>query len=678
MTSTILTAKSNFSSVFKNTAKRNLGFAVSLLIFNVIIAIFGVSITVNNYSDTLDYFYSSKVFETVDLSAQTTLVLALACIFCGIFSIIISPQLFREIYSKRASDFYYSMPVKRGTYFTASYLFGALVNIISAVISAVIYVLALKAVNSQVFQFDLKFVLTASAAIIFALLAIYSSFIMCAVTAGRKFQYVLLSLICFYCPVVAIAGIETRLNSIWGYYCSNLAFGFVSPLINAVNSVFAYETKYYYLLFIFSLVEIIGMFAAGYLVFKNRKAEVAEVSLTGKVVPYFLLGLFVLSGFMFTDTVSSDIVTIFVGIIFAFISGMLFSRIFYRKWITKITAITTAAVCAVCVIFVCSIYFPSYDKYVKYLPEADEIEKVEINDYYGAREYDSVVSQLLSDSYFYDGLDYYDYTVTITDSESINDLLALHSKTISDDAINDRYNSQVDFDDLINGYEYYESFDYSVVYTLKDGSEVRRTYSVGTKFVINELAELFRNKEVFLQGVISPDEDAVLFMASEKYVYDEAEEHYDTYGYDEGIYDYDNPYYYGYGVYDKVFTPEQEKEFVNIYTDETIALEDNQYRIVLNSLYNSIIGSISFDDNYDDSLYRVDVYYISPSANEAQREKLKSMTVEELLELYSDDYMYGESQSSEEDSRLGEMIIYDSIEVYGFQNNSTKYLLNAK
>lgn len=674
MTSTILTANSNFGAVLKNTARRNIGSVIFILVFNTLMAVFGVSITVNTYSDRLKDFATSKYFETVDLSMQTMLVLGLACIFCGLFSIITAPQLFKEIYSKRACDFYFSVPVKRGTYFTASYLFGAVLNVVSTIIPVAIYVLVLKAVNSQVFLFDSKLVVTASIAVIMALLAIYSAFIMCAVTAGRKFQYVLLSLICLYCPVVAITGIETRLNSIWGYYCDNLALGFVSPIINAVNSVFAYDTKYYNALFVFSIVEIIGMFAAGYLVFKNRKAEVAEVSLTGKVVPYFLLGLFVLSGFMFTDTVSSDIVTVFVGIVFAVISGLLFSRIFYKKWFTKITAITTAAVCAVCIIFVCSIYFPSYDKYVKYIPDQEDIEKVEISDYYGSNEYDSVVSQLLSDSYFYDGLYDSDSTVTITESQGIEDALELHRKSISDSAINDRKDFSANFTDLLYGGEYYDSFDYSINYVMKDGSEVRRTYSVGTKFVTNELVELFRNKEVFLQSIVSADDDNILFMASEKYeYYDETEEYDDSYEYvDDADMNSDEPYYYGYGVYEKIYSVQDTEKFTEIYADESVNLDDNNLKIVLNSLYSSFVSSVNFGDGYEDAVYGVDIYYIDPSATEEQKAKLKSMSPEEILKLYSAEYYY--DQNSDENSKLAMLVNSDRIELYGFQEKSINFV----
>lgn len=665
MTSTILTPKSNFSTVFKNLAKRNVSSIIFILVANLLVAVAGISLSIDSNSDYLAEFFTNKNYETCDLTFDIVMLMGILCVFCGFLSLFISPKLFREIYSKRACDFYFSAPVKRGTYFFASYLFGALLNASAFVLPVAIYCIAMKSVNSAVFVFDIKDILTSGICILLSLLSIYTAFIMSAVMSGRKFHYFLLSLICLFSPSVAITGIMSNINSIWGYYSSQNLMGLISPPASVINNIVGYYEHYAASMVTVSVVEIVCMLAAGYLLFKNRKAEVAEVSLTGKVVPYIMLSVFVLSGFMFTDAVSSDLVTVIVGIIFAVIAGLLFSRIFYKNWFTKETAITTGVVCAVCLIFVSLIYLPSYDKYVKYVPEIDQVESVEIIDRYGLSDYDSVGNQLfLVDSYYSDGYDQNGISpLKITTKQGIEDAMALHRKSFDDKVIEDKKKNEQGFFEQFFGYGYYETYDYTITYNLTDGRQVRRTYSVGVSFVKNELEELFRNKEVVLQSIWAYNHsDEVLVMSYEKYDY-----------YDDSYYeDYeltDDTYSYG-TSYKKTFTPEQTMEFIDIFADEVVKLEENDFKCALNLMYDSIVSSISFTDYmYEDTIYGVDIYYISPEATAQQREKLKSMTPEEILSLYWEDHL-----NDDELSELSMAVNFSEVELFEFNTNSIKYL----
>ena len=75
MTSTILTPKSNFSTVIKNVTLRNIGSVIFILIVNLLMAVAGVSISVSLYSDQLANFLVNKNFETVDLTMETVAVI---------------------------------------------------------------------------------------------------------------------------------------------------------------------------------------------------------------------------------------------------------------------------------------------------------------------------------------------------------------------------------------------------------------------------------------------------------------------------------------------------------------------------------------------------------------------------------------------------------------------------
>lgn len=664
MTSTILTPKSNFSSVFKNLSKRNISTIIFMSVLCVLIVIADISASLTSYSTYLAEYLTYKDYETCDLTVDIVILMGVLCIFGGLFSIFTAPKLFREIYSKRACDFYFSAPVKRGTYFTASYLFGAVINTAVIVIPTFVYCAVMKGVNPNVFLFDAKGIAVSGICILLSLLSIYTAFIMCAVMSGKKFHYFLLSLICLFSPSIAISGVMTKINSIWGYYCDGNLMGLLSPPVSVINNIIGYYEQYAGYMSVISVIEIIGMLAAGYLVFKNRKAEVAEVSLTGKIVPYILLSIFVLSGFMFTDAVSSDLVTVIVGVIFAVIAGLLFSRIFYKKWFTKETAITTGAVCAVCLIFVLIIYLPSYDKYVKYIPDIDEVESVTIKDEYGLSDYDNIQNQLILYDYNYliDGYQEYDNSVlTITTKEGIEDAMALHRKSFDDKVIKDRKINEQSLVEQIWDYGYYETFDYTIVYNLTNGKQVKRTYSVGVNLIKDELKELFRNKEVLLQSIWAYNHsDDTLVMSYENYDYDEYYEDYDT---------IDGSYSYG-SDYEKIFTPEQAMEFIDVYAGETVTLEENDFECVLDLMYDSIIGTVSFNGYiYEDTTKGVDIYFISPEATQKQREKLKSMTPEEILNLYWEDH-YNDDELYE----LSLVVNIYEIELFDFQTNSIKYL----
>lgn len=659
MTSTILTPKSNFGSVFKQSVKRCVPHLISIFVVNILASVVAVSLTFSRYSDYLAEFIKKRSTETAELTAETLYLLGLVCMLCGFFSLFASVRMFKEIYSKRACDFYFSMPIKRETYFTANFLFGALVNIVAVIIPVIIYVSVFKSVNGSFFLFDDEYIAKVVCAVVLALLAMYSAFMMCAVISGKKIHYVLLSLICIFCPSVASSGVVIRLNDIWGYYASAGLPNSISPPMNVFNSVFSSGTDLLKYLVIISIVEIIGMFTVGYLVFKARKAEVAEVSLTGNIAPYFLLALFVLSGFMYANTLTNEISTALIGIVFAVISGLLFSAIFYKKAFTKKTAVTTGVVCLVCVIFVCLVYLPGYDKYVKYVPNADQVEKVEIlnppmDNYYGS----TLLNELVN---FGDSDDGTKPIYTITNEKSIEDAINIHKKAVEDDTISKCKKMVMSpFDTYFADYSSFETYDFNIVYTLKDGSKVERTYSVLTECLNDEFLKLMRNKDVLVQNCPFYKDDSLLFATLE---------YYDFTDYDETEY-YDDTEYYGETeiyVYDKILNADQCNGFLDSYMDDLVKVDDD--KLLYNLYYNSFNGLYfpAPEGEYSQGVANINFYYIDENATAQDVEKIKNMTPDEIIQKY---YNYSFESENEPISYVNSY----SFDVFDYETQALKYL----
>lgn len=656
MTSIILTPKSNFASVFRQSLKRITPLIISLAVVNLLTAIIGFSITLESYSGILSSYAKSNVIEVIDITEEALIVMGIGCMFCGFFSLFASARLFKEIYSKRACDFYFSMPVKRETYFTANFLLGTLINIIGLIIPVAVYTFIINASNGNVFVFDNEYIAKVFLAVILALLAMFSAFMMCAVISGKKFHYILLSLICLFSPSVVTSGIVLKLNKIWGYHVDSSVSDSISPPINVFNSIFSAGTDLMKYLIVISVIEIIGMFVVGYIVFKNRKAESAEVSLSGRVSPYFLLSVFVLSGFMYANSVANELTTVIIGIVFAVISGLLFSAIFYKKAFTKKTAVTTSVVCIVCIIFVCLVYLPGYDKYVKYVPSADQVEKVEIynsdiDTYYDSSVFNQLINLGETDA---DS----EPSFTVSSSDSIADVIKLHEKTVADATIEKSKNTIPSaVESLFGDYTNYDTYDFIMVYTLKDGSKVKRTYSVLAECINKEVLELMRNKDVLAQNFPAYNNDNMLFATYENYnsnVY-----------YDDTVEYSDSEIY----MYDKLMTVEESDKFVELYMDDLIKASDEEFLYALsNNAGNVFYFPMPYDSYYDFSGY-VNFYYIDDKASAEDIEKIRSMTPEEIVQGFSN-YDY-----SNEENPLAHIRNYSS-ETYTFGTESTEYLKN--
>lgn len=499
MTSTASKPKNYTSLAFKRTFKGTLVNTVLALGASIVSVIIAFSSTAADIAfNGANYNHDSEYF-TVEIMPPVVLVLAL---ITGFFSLTTVPRMFRQIYKKQSCDSYFSVPIKREEYFVANYFYGFLVNIVCFILPLVVYLGAIQAMKSNLI--DLGYVLKFASVFMLAVLAMYSAFVVCAVISGKRIQYLILSLICLFCTSTMLTGIATKICSIWGFSGDLTLLNAISPIDNAIAGAYFYEgveADNVIPLIIISLVEIIGLFIAGYIAFKKRKAETAESSLSGKVIPYVILAILVGAAFFFSAT-GTGAVDIVVGIVLATLMAMAFGGIFYKKVFTKQTLITLIGVCTVFTTLSIVVTLPVFNGYVKYVPEAGEVDSVEFCSVSHSGSYTGF-SELLGTNVGYTD---FGEEIIFVEQENIEKIIALHNKSIEDDAIkttrkknNRSWLRIMLFIDSLHGYNYISDTSYRIKYNLADGSTVERVYSVSNNLVTKEYYDVFQNEEALWQ-----------------------------------------------------------------------------------------------------------------------------------------------------------------------------------
>lgn len=499
MTSTASKPKNYTSLAFKRAFKGTLVNTVLALGASIVSVIIAFSSTAADIAlNGANYNHDSEYF-TVEIMPPVVFVLAL---ITGFFSLTTVPRMFRQIYKKQSCDSYFSVPIKREEYFVANYFYGFLVNIVCFILPLAVYLGAIQATKSNLI--DLGYVLKFASVFMLAVLAMYSAFVVCAVISGKRIQYLILSLICLFCTSTMLTGVATKICSIWGFSGDLTLLNALSPIDNAIAGAYFYEgveADNVIPLIIISLVEIIGLFIAGYIAFKKRKAETAESSISGKVITYVILAILVGAAFFFSAT-GTGAVDIVVGIVLATLMAMAFSGIFYKKVFTKQTLITLICVCAVFTTLSIVVMLPVFNGYVKYVPEAGEVDSVEFCSVAHSGSYTGF-SELLGTNVGYTD---FGEEIIFVEQENIEKIIALHNKSIEDDAIkttrkknNRSWLRIMLFIDSLHGYDYIPDTSYRIKYNLADGSTVERVYSVSNNLVTKEYYDVFQNEEALWQ-----------------------------------------------------------------------------------------------------------------------------------------------------------------------------------
>lgn len=619
MTSTASKPKNYTSLAFKRTFKGtlvNTVLALGASIVSVIIAFSSTAADIvlsgANYNHDSEYF-------TVEIMPPVVLVLAL---ITGFFSLTTVPRMFRQIYKKQSCDSYFSVPIKREEYFVANYFYGFLVNIVCFILPLAVYLGAIQAMKSNLI--DLGYVLKFASVFMLAVLAMYSAFVVCAVISGKRIQYLILSFICLFCTSTMLTGIATKICSIWGFSGDLTLLNALSPIDNAIAGAYFYEgveADNVIPLIIISLVEIIGLFIAGYIAFKKRKAETAESSLSGKVIPYVILAILVGSAFFFSAT-GTGAVDIVVGIVLAILMAMAFGGIFYKKVFTKQTLITLVGVCAVFTTLSIAVTLPVFNGYVKYVPEAGEVDSVEFCSVSHSGSYTGF-SELLGTNVGYTD---FGEEIIFVEQENIEKIIALHNKSIEDEAIkttrkknNRSWLRIMLFIDSLHGYDYIPDTSYRIKYNLADGSTVERVYSVSNNLVTKEYYDVFQNEEALWQ--LEPMKyDNEKFLGVECSVYNNGDEYLEE---SVELVNFDIEQYKKALVKD--YLSMQRTTFIS----EFDSFESAYYGMYYGMYYN-------YDEYYP--VCNIDLYFANDDITDEELAEYKKMPTSRLLNAIYEDY----------------------------------------
>lgn len=474
-----INSSNNFSAVLKNNFRR---YAALFIVFQIFAVLFS-GFLISFYADSYDGSYNSTNNITNTFS---DICMPLFAFFCSIEAFILVAVMFRGIYSKRASDFYFSLPVKRGAWFNADFLFGV---ISFAVSYAIFCISSIIVINSNMLRQSRFVNLEAGCFLKYAfmsftaLIVVYTVFVMCAVIAGRMWQYILLSFISSLALYAGAAGFICYLNTVYGFWL-NLENSYIA---SAVSLAFSGISDFSVLkFFLAAAVQFAVFYVDGYLSFKKRKAEVAENKLSGKLLPIvltvtcFLAEIFVCLGIGNEVAFSGRIIA---AIIMVSVTALILSAVFFRKAFSKPVFISLLGAVILSALTIFSVQLIPEKIYVNVAPEADEIEAVSIYDY------NALGSSDITDLLY--GINY----LNISDESEVRNYkfltdeakekaVELHKKLLSEKT---RNNS--------NGFDEGGDTTLGIEYRLKNGRTIRRVYTVLTKDIIEEGIALFKTDE---------------------------------------------------------------------------------------------------------------------------------------------------------------------------------------
>lgn len=652
MTSINLSDKkvNTFSAIFKDVFKRNLP---GYIILNIIAAlyIFSVSLIITDFhfrGIKLDYnyFYDITYDYTMCLSAGMAILTAAA-------GFVLAIKQFREIFSRQSSDFYFSMPVKRSTYINANMFYGA-VCIFSAFFTAVVFSAVLTKTPLvfaiEYYGMNLPFLIQTAVNTFCAVMVCYALFVLCVVASGKIWQVFLFSTAAIISSFAGAAGIAAYLNKIYGFTVNSVYVSAVSPIGNVAASAVSNSALKFIFMFV-SAAEFSIIFFCCQKVFAKRKAEAAENIPIGKFVPVLMIVFWQFAAFAMGTAFDVDIVLcIFIGVVFTFVSTVIFTALIYKKMLVKHTAFSFISVSVLGAVFSAAVVFvPQFVGYTEYVPDQNDIEYVSVNgfdDYHYssangiekyADDFSDLFNNLSGEDYNYGGIDY-----RLEEEASVSKLVSLHKKMLDEDVMN----SQVDNED-----DYYLSVRQAVniEYHLKNGKTVKRNYYVDYRSVSNEVAALLQTDEALdYQEPFNIDKSDIMFV--DFLNYDDPE----TYIYEDD--DVTSPDYYD-GAY---MTLDDYGELFSALKQDRMSEPVNVF------IFNSSLP-VDYDYSYSaEHSFDIYIYSMNEYTTEADREYFVSHSPQEILA-----YGYRVSEKEYRDFPYDETVVTIDLR---YDKNTFEYL----
>ena len=655
MTSTNSLNSNRFLPMFKNVFKKNIAFFSVIQIISALFAFFVPRMTLSSIAGMAEYMEAGS---QQDLTSSCVWSMSFFLYVAGcIWVFVLAISLFREIYSKRASTFYFAMPVKRGTYFNVNMLYGVVTAFIAYVLITVLSIVSVKTDSicpPELYTFEPLQVAKVLTVAFLSVIVTYAVFMLFAVLSGKAWHFIVLSLAAGDIIYSAVMNLIRFINgTIWGISIPYDKSWMVSHSAAFLESI---EAKNIVWFVVALLIQFVIFYAIGYVVFQKRKAEIAEASLAGKIVPAVIFVIFLFSvgfaGLAMTD--GSIFVKIFAALAATTVVGIVATAIFRQKAFTKLSAKCLIGTLIAVVIIALSVGFLPNIKYKNYVPQPSEVESVVVDEGVSLIEGDSFFSHLLNTvlfsfegDYFY-GSEYPSYSFTSEESKA--KIEALHKKLTEQSTIDNH-----------NTYDYYYHGGYSVkfIYKLKNGKKVERFYDVCTKDIYDEYIALMQTEEALRQSTQLNFEDGKpLFIGVVTYSFEDDPVEWD---YDESEYSVD---------YDP-FTP---AEYVSL--DEYDTLIDNIVKDRANEsrdMFYSLMPAGAF------SLYDYENYFRDEDGNKFNFEYFwdeEEINIEDYYPDYRDVsivvYSFYDDVSDEVKAKLSKMTPEEMME---YDYNSSEYIL---
>ncbi|MCD7723153.1 MAG: hypothetical protein LUH82_04310 [Clostridiales bacterium] len=555
---------------------------------------------------------STVVYPASETQHLWRMLICIAVLIMGVMSFTLQHQLYREAYSKRASDWLFSLPVKRETYYNAA----ALINVIAIAVYYIIGVIVYSAVFSsplsawaKYFETDMSEVLLLAG---FGFLISVGMALVCslaAVLSGKAWHYVAMCFIVFGLWPAAGGCVIELVNTIWGVYISSVAGEINVPSV-IMLLCFGTESVSGAILWAFLIVETVLAYVLGLLAFKKRKSEIAEMAVSGKAAVAFAGFITALYAFLqIYLAVSDTAIGIVLGILGALIAGIICVCVltFTTKRFLKLGAVSAAAAALVSLAFVLAVMYVPNISYKNYVPAAADVESVRVQE----DDYGYSTSSLDAIYYYIYGVNetsfYFDQVLTGDEAKACVETLHKAVLEPETEAASKKLAAAMNSYD----YDWYDSMQWlTIEYALTDGSVISRSYYVDAGYVYEQLAALLQSEECVKNMFPSTiDEDRILFLCYDSYLDEDS--------------DYTTTDFVTFSDYTP-FIEAIEKERQE--SDVTAFLAQNT----------DIYPSEHFFDTYYDNVttYSIGVYYIANGATDEQIAKLKSMTPAEIYNSY--------------------------------------------
>lgn len=580
MKSTNYSVKGAFNAVFKATLRRQLPGAAVVAVICACISVVSALLYCDD-SSVMEQDISYGVF-TWGLS-----VLFVIAVYCAVSVGV----MYNSYFSRRACDYHFALPYKRSHIYNSNFLFGILAIAFAILFSAGVFAAVVGVIETVYnnthfttlsFTVEYGLVIKPLVTLLAALLAGYSACSMSAAVAGKWLQYAFFCFICIISTPIMLIGIASRINVVWGLMVDIFKFSSITPAGVAAMILREPSDNMYIFMTVVSLAEFAGMYIAGLLSFKHRKAEIAENGQGGTFIKYILMAVFVISGFAYFSASENFFATAVTGVIAAFICAALFSagQVRRKKIFTKQTGILFGAVTGVCLVLTACAYFANSSSYVKYVPKAENVQSVTVTEYDNFSGYTNEILWYVME--LLNGESAVVTEATLTDPQNIQTVIDFHTLAVSDEVMNytlgdrvsdlvgDTLEATTAVSDGINtvdeattsaNEDITDNLSCTLEYKLKDGSTVKRSYTIEYD-LWHEFLAIFKTQEAIMQQEpFSFDINDIMYVEGVIYSYEEMED--GSYATTDGLY---------------VISPEEWAEVRDVLAQERISESDYDFK----------------------------------------------------------------------------------------------------